>query len=783
VKLQARPRTELIASYTYGLVVDGFAMNKEDRKKAASSGAAMPDGRFPIVVCTGENSVESAVGLARTNAERKHTMTRAKSLGCSSKIPDTWNSDGSKADSGAETTSLAAPVPPAPPVATKPAEPAVPKTPTEPVAGDADMASTIAKAKEAVAAAIAAQDAEPDAKTDPNDATVMADLQSAAAALDKADKDLQVDVAAEAPAAKTPPPAKAQVAAGAQAPAPTDDATGGEVEPSTVCKTPGCGHAASVHADTPTAPNSGACQTPGCTCTKMVSPAQTDDQDDDQGDTKLATSLALPGGPPVESATLPKGATVEDNPPPEVAGSENMGPAFTIPVGVVEGQPTGDGRQIAPNALTWRTPPMPLMLLKTSAHDPTGYSPNDPAVICGRIDSLERVPGENGTQIITAKGFYLATEDGMEAAAMTEQLGRMGISADIAGQAEEQEVTDVGEDGWPTDMTATLTEGVIMGFTQLPFPAFAAAYIVLGDGADAMAAIPQQTDDPDQHLASGQILHLMTFEECSACDAGIEVITASAGPVAPPAEWFAAPEFEEGDGRLQEIYSKRGRREGQFACPLTVMDDGRIFGHIAPWGVCHASFPGACITPPRSAVDYAHFKTGEVVTAEGERLRVGTLTADTDHASIKLGAADTVSHYDNTGTIAAFVNAGEDDYGIWVAGALAPDVTDGQIARIRSAGVSGDWRKLGGRLELVAALCVPTPGYGLAFVEHGEKSLVAAGAAVMYSLGHPEAATLTGEGDVVLRAALAPLVAQSGKLARGRINAATAQRARERIGA
>ena len=84
-------------------------------------------------------------------------------------------------------------------------------------------------------------------------------------------------------------------------------------------------------------------------------------------------------------------------------------------------------------------------------------------------------------------------------------------------------------------------------------------------------------------------------------DAGIEVITASAGPVAPPAEWFAAPEFEEGDGRLQEIYSKRGRREGQFACPLTVMDDGRIFGHIAPWGVCHASFPGACITPPRSA--------------------------------------------------------------------------------------------------------------------------------------------------------------------------------------
>lgn len=679
-----------------------------------------------------------------------------------------------------------------PPVAdpAKPAPDAVPAAPT----GDDAVTKAIAAAKDAIAEAIKAQDADPDGKTDPADAAVMADLQNAAAALDKADKDQQVDVA-KAPAAAGPAalPAKpeppAQTAAGAVPPPPAKklppSATKGkppagapvpaqgDQDPDTTCADPACTHPASVHQNTGEGANTGACTTPGCDCAGLTVEANAEQETPGQVEDPEAEGVNLAGDLPMPSAPVmpadPGGGTAELNPAPEITpATDIMGPAFTIPCGVIEGQPTGDGREIAPNALTWRTPPMPLMFMPTSTHDPAGMSPNDPARICGRIDSLERVPGENGTQIITAKGFFL--NDYGAAADLLEQMGRVGISADIAAQAEETTVTDIDEDGFPMDMNSLLTEGVIMGFTILPFPAFAGCYIVLGDGS-AEEPIPQQTDD---QTASGQRIHWMTFEECASCDLGAEVLVAAGGPVRPPTEWFAAPNFEEGDGRLQEIYTKRGQT--QLACPLTITADGRVFGHIAPWGVCHIGFGGKCITPPRSQTDYAHFKRGEVLTAAGEFVRVGVITADTGHAGLSLGASGAMSHYDDTGTVTAFVNAGEDEYGIWVAGSIDPDATESQVARLRACGVSGDWRNR----ELVAALSVPTPGYPLARVRGRQEALVAAGSQVMWAMTHPPEEDESNV-DRALRASLAPLVAESGRLARGRIFAAQADRARRRI--
>ncbi len=112
---------------------------------------------------------------------------------------------------------------------------------------------------------------------------------------------------------------------------------------------------------------------------------------------------------------------------------------------VIEGQPTGDGREIAADALTWRDPPLPLMLLATETHDPEGFDMNDPAVMAGRIVELTRDPGESDTQLIRFGGNFLATDDGMYAAELTEQMGRMGVSADIAVQASEVTITEVDE--------------------------------------------------------------------------------------------------------------------------------------------------------------------------------------------------------------------------------------------------------------------------------------------------------------------------------------------------
>jgi hypothetical protein len=145
--------------------------------------------------------------------------------------------------------------------------------------------------------------------------------------------------------------------------------------------------------------------------------------------------------------------------------------------------------------------------------------------------------------------------------------------------------------------------------------------------------------------------------------------------------------------------------------PITVTDDGRVFGHLATWGTCHTGFVGECVQPPASASNYAYFRTGSVRTAEGSEVAVGRLTLDTTHAGRRLGATDTAAHYEHTGIAVADVSAGEDPYGIWVSGALRPGVSDEQVRTLLASPLSGDWRRIGGQLELVAALAVNSPGF------------------------------------------------------------------------
>jgi hypothetical protein len=51
-----------------------------------------------------------------------------------------------------------------------------------------------------------------------------------------------------------------------------------------------------------------------------------------------------------------------------------------------------------------------------------------------------------------------------------------------------------------------------------------------------------------------------------------------------------------------------------------------------------------------------------------------------------------VKHYENTASQLVRVRYGEDDYGIWAAGALWPEVDERQVAMLRASALSGDWR-------------------------------------------------------------------------------------------
>lgn len=186
----------------------------------------------------------------------------------------------------------------------------------------------------------------------------------------------------------------------------------------------------------------------------------------------------------------------------------------------------------------------------------------------------------------------------------------------------------------------------------------------------------------------------------------VEVVTA-AGVLYPPRGWFDDPKLS--------TYT-----------PLQVTDDGRVYGHLAPWRTCHLAVGNRCLMAPKSATGYSYFHLGSVKVADGGLLPIGKITLGTGHADVSHGLRPATEHYDNTGTCAAVVRAGEDAFGIWVAGSLIEGMDDRKVAELRRSPLSGDWRRVNGNLELVAALAVNDPGFPIVHDDKdGSYSLVA----------------------------------------------------------
>lgn len=375
----------------------------------------------------------------------------------------------------------------------------------------------------------------------------------------------------------------------------------------------------------------------------------------------------------------------------------------------IEGVPTVDGRFFPVDSLGWRDLPLTLLAQVVTAEG------HDEAFIVGRIDEVWKVPGDNEEVFVMGRGVFDSSDQAQEVARLVEEKTLRGLSIDVAtGDTFLRDpVTGLAvdlDDADPFDVLMSgkyqtaFGEGKIGAATIVSFQAFDDATISIVASADYMIRIPQAVWPKRQGL--------------TASAAGI-------APLAPPADWFADPGFE-------------------GPTPLTVTDDGQVFGHLALWDTCHIGMPNGCQTAPRSRSDYGFFHLGEIATEDGSRIPVGKITLDTGHAPLSAGKGATLRHYDDTGTGAADVRAGEDRFGIWVAGAARPDVPASTIRRLRAATISGDWRRIEGSLELVAALAVNVPGFPVPrpaanVVASGERAqtlaLVAAGA--MCECGSP----------------------------------------------
>lgn len=362
-------------------------------------------------------------------------------------------------------------------------------------------------------------------------------------------------------------------------------------------------------------------------------------------------------------------------------------PERVLIVVATEDEETADGRIADAGALSWREPPLSL----TVNHDPNQRVGRLDAL--GRVESLDGLTldtfdgmvGEDGPIIVARGTLNLNTELGREVAAEVRDGFLTGVSMEVG-----DEVVEYDNDG-----VMHLVEGRIGAVSVVVFQAIESARVV--------------------EVASAHRWHLpmIRFEQ--------EALVAAAVPDTPPAAWFADPLFD-------------------APCPMTVTDDGQVFGHMALWETCHTGRPAdVCLTPPRSGSAYAYFLTGYCRAIsdlfEPVDVPVGCLTMSTGHASTAPGtsAAAAIAHYEHTGCAVADVTVGEDDFGIWFAGALRTGVKPEQVRELRAGSLSGDWRYLGGNLELVAALAVNVPGFPVPRVQAGlaasgvQTALVAAG--------------------------------------------------------
>lgn len=361
--------------------------------------------------------------------------------------------------------------------------------------------------------------------------------------------------------------------------------------------------------------------------------------------------------------------------------------------------PTSDGR-IIESGVSFRDLPVPFSVQKESAEGHMGSE------VCGRIEEIEFIPFAE----FAHKDDYDMDEVRDGAVVI---YGRGSLTSGPAAETAKEYLADgagVSLDGlhftgslWNAEDLSEVDTSE-MGMEELIEGVYSMAFL-RGMGGK---------------IAGVTVVHIPAFEEAKVMVAsafmpeirfGRGTLTASAAglaPLKPPRDWFYTPEADE-------------------PTPLTVTDDGQVYGHLALWDQCHAAF-ASCQRPPSSLSQYAFFHVGTIQTEEGEHVPVGRITvggsgnAKGGHASLIHGRQGAMEHYDKTGCVGAFVRAHDGRHGIWLSGAVRSDAPAERIRDLRANPPSGDWRDY----ELVAVLSVPVPGFPIP--RFGEARLVASAA-------------------------------------------------------
>jgi 2'-5' RNA ligase len=367
----------------------------------------------------------------------------------------------------------------------------------------------------------------------------------------------------------------------------------------------------------------------------------------------------------------------------------------------VEGEESGDGRLFGHGSLDWAELPMPLM------YQPASVGGHDASVLAGAITFAAR----KGSQIFGRGHVFGNMLDSEHGDGIRNMMSTGGVSVDVdkVKDADVEMVFAEGEAGLMAKPELTVFHrGRIRGATLVAFPAFVEAK--LGFTNESMLT------------AAG--------ESCGCSGGGDSYVLTAAShtitiPDVPPAEWFSEPVDVQAKGAL------------------TITDEGRVFGWLAPAAVTHRSVRKT--VPMGANVDYSRFMKGETIVAGGGRVVSGVITGNCGHADTEnYGTlANRKKHYDDSCSVFANIAVGQrPGKGVWVAGALRHGVTAEQVATAMGCSLSGDWQPHPDRpgvQEFIAALLVPVPGFAMA---RTQASITTASASVLYQDGVLTAAAI-----------------------------------------
>lgn len=371
---------------------------------------------------------------------------------------------------------------------------------------------------------------------------------------------------------------------------------------------------------------------------------------------------------------------------------------WTSPIGIAFSTKLPGGRDFTSCAWSWRDPSVslvPLMLLtETSMGGHLG------AQLAGYVETFTQ---GNGT--VQAQGRFYDSETGAQARDLLLGGRAFGVSVDPSEKVDVTEdftCTQTDDEGFciDGDLSMVFNAYEIAGLTMCPIPGFENAAITLAGG---------------EAFVDGLVMGIQKGPAAiSLVRASSREVTTLSIPTIPPREWMTLEEPAPGtpflDGVGDDVLIEQTDRAGNvqgFACPLTIRDDGLVYGHLTYWGQCHTGNPwgpNACASAQPSKNDYRDFHaSGEVICDDGTHIPTGQLVVGCEHSD-SFTVAGVRDHLAHAGMGWASVHVVDGQFGPWLCGVLRPDLTENQVRILRSLSLSGEWvGELGGILAVNAS--------------------------------------------------------------------------------